>query len=155
MNTAAWTPCSPARSRRRSTRAASIRCPISYSTRQLEVLLINHRERSFPLDSLKVRQAIRYAINVDSISQNVYMGMTTDADTPIPSDSWLYYDQENTFVYNPDKARELLAEDGWVDLDGNGILDKPVEGAEEPSIWCWACGCTRTRTTTCVLKRLT
>ena len=65
---------------------------ISYSTRQLEVLLINHRERSFPLDSLKVRQAIRYAINVDSISQNVYMGMTTDADTPIPSDSWLYYD---------------------------------------------------------------
>ena len=41
-----------------------------------QVLLINHRERSFPLDSLKVRQAIRYAINVDSISQNVYMGMT-------------------------------------------------------------------------------
>lgn len=105
---------------------------ISYSTRQLEVLLINHRERSFPLDSLKVRQAIRYAINVDSISQNVYMGMTTDADTPIPSDSWLYYDQESTFVYNPDKAKELLAEDGWVDLDNNGILDKPVEGAEEP-----------------------
>ena len=52
------------------------------------------------------RQAIRYAINVDSISQNVYMGMTTDADTPIPSDSWLYYDQESTFVYNPDKAKE-------------------------------------------------
>lgn len=105
---------------------------ISYSTRQLEVLMINHRERSFPLDSLKVRQAIRYAVNPDKISQNVYMGMTTDADTPIPSDSWLYYDQESTFVYNPDKARELLAEDGWVDLDGNGILDKPVEGAEEP-----------------------
>ena len=60
------------------------------------------------------------------------MGMTLDADTPIPSDSWLYYDQESTFVYNPDKARELLAAEGWVDLDGNGVLDYPVEGAEEP-----------------------
>lgn len=105
---------------------------IKYSTRQLEVLMINHRTRSFPLDSLKVRQAIRYAINKDLIAQNVYMGMTVDADTPIPSDSWLYYDQESTFVYNPDKAMELLAEDGWSDLDNNGILDKPVEGAEEP-----------------------
>ena len=100
--------------------------------RPLEVLLLNHRERSFPLDSLNVRKAIRYAINIPLISSNVYMGMTLDADTPIPSDSWLYYDQESTFVYNPDKARELLAAEGWVDLDGNGVLDYPVEGAEEP-----------------------
>lgn len=105
---------------------------IPYSTRQLEVLMINHRERSFPLDSLKVRQAIRYAINKDLIAQNVYMGMTVDADTPIPSDSWLYYDQESTFVYNPDKARALLEEDGWTDPDDNGVLNKSVEGAEVP-----------------------
>ena len=97
---------------------------VSYSTRQLECLLMNHG--SFPLDSLKVRQAIQYAINKNLISQNVYMGMTVDADTPIPSDSWLYYDQESTFVYNPDKASELLAEEGWVDMDNDGILDKVV-----------------------------
>ena len=105
---------------------------ISYDTRQLEVLMLNHRERSFPLDSLNVRKAIRYAINIDLIASNVYMGMTRDADTPIPSNSWLYYDQESTFVYNPDKARELLAADGWVDLNEDGVLDLPVEGAEEP-----------------------
>lgn len=97
---------------------------IAYSTRQLELLLLNHKV--FPLDSLKVRQAIRYAINKKLIAQNVYMGMTVDADTPVSSDSWLYYDQESTFVYNPDKARELLAEDGWTDLDGDGTLDKVV-----------------------------
>ena len=97
---------------------------IAYSTRQLEVLLLNHT--AFPLDSPKVRQAIRYAINVNLISQNVYMGMTLDADTPVPSDSWLYYDQESTFVYNPDKARQLLEEDGWIDMDGDGTLDKVV-----------------------------
>lgn len=105
---------------------------ISYDTRQLEVLMLNHRERAFPLDSLNVRKAIRYAINIDLIASNVYMGMTRDANTPIPSNSWLYYDQEITFVYNPDKAKELLAADGWSDLNEDGVLDLPVEGAEEP-----------------------
>ena len=105
---------------------------IAYSTRQLETLLLNHRERSFPLDNLNVRKAIRYAINVEAIARNVYMGMTIDADTPYSSDSWLYLDQESTFVYNPERAKALLAAEGWSDLDGDGILDFPVEGAEEP-----------------------
>ncbi|MBP3541982.1 MAG: ABC transporter substrate-binding protein [Clostridia bacterium] len=97
---------------------------IPYSTRQLEVVLLNHN--AFPLDSPKVRQAIRYALNVNLISQNVYMGMTLDADTPVPSDSWLYYDQESTYVYDPDKARALLEEDGWIDMNEDGTLDKVV-----------------------------
>ncbi len=105
---------------------------IAYSTRQLEVLMLSHRERSFPLDDQRVRLAIRYAIDRDRISQNVYMGMTTRADTPIPSDSWLYYDEASRFTYDPDRARALLAEAGWTDLDGNGTLDFPVEGAEKP-----------------------
>ena len=104
---------------------------IKYSTRQLEVLLLNHRSSSFPLDSLNVRKAIRYAINKDLIAQNVYMGMTMDADTTYASDNWLYYDQESTYVYNPDKARELLAADGWEDLDGNGVLNKVVDGVSK------------------------
>lgn len=113
-------------------RSGNTSLSISYSTRQLEVLLLNHRDRSFPLDNVNARRAVRYAINKDLISQNVYMGMTLDADTPYAADSWLYYDQESTFVYNPDKARELLAAEGWSDLDNNGILDYPVEGADEP-----------------------
>ena len=105
---------------------------IAYDTRQLEVLLMNHRERSFPLDNANVRRAIRYAINVDAIAKNVYMGMTVDADTPIPSNSWLYLDQESSYKYNPEKAKEILEAEGWKELTGDHILDFPVEGAEEP-----------------------
>ena len=105
---------------------------IAYSTRQLEVIMMNHRERSFPLDNPNIRKAIRYAVNVDAIAQNVYMGMTIDSDALYPSDSWLYLDQESTYVYNPDRAREMLAAEGWIDLDGDKILDLPVDGAPEP-----------------------
>ena len=97
---------------------------IPYSTRQMETLIMNHRE--FPLESQKIRLALRYAINTQVISQNAYMGMTSSTNTPIPPDSWLYHDQESAFVFNPARAAELLAEEGWADTDNDGILDKAI-----------------------------
>ncbi len=99
---------------------------IPYTTRQLEVLLMYHGEYSLAMD--KVRQAIRYAIDVDAISSAVYMDMTVDADTPIAIDSWLYYDQESTFAYNPEYAKQLLEEAGWSDSDNDGTLDRVEDG---------------------------
>ena len=99
---------------------------ITYSTRQLETLLLNHGE--FPLESLKVRQAIRAAIDPKLISTNVYMGMTVDANTPTSSASWLYYDEDSAYAYNLEKAKQLLADEGWSDTDGDQILDKVVDG---------------------------
>lgn len=112
-------------------RSGNTSLSITYSTRQLEVLLMNHRDRAFPLDNPNIRKAVRYAINRALISRNVYMGMTRDADTPYASDSWLYYDQESTFVYNPDKAREIIAAEGWADLDSEFPLDHAVEGTTD------------------------
>lgn len=102
---------------------------ITYNTRQLETLLLNHDE--FPLGNLNVRKAIRAAIDSDLISTNVYMGMTVDADTPISSGSWLYYDQESSYKYNLELAQQLLADEGWSDTDGDGILDKVVDDGKK------------------------
>ncbi len=97
---------------------------ITYSTRQMECLLMNHQE--YPLESLAVRQAIRAAIDCKAISNDVYMGLTVDADTPVPSNAWYYLDNEKTFAYNLELARSLLEQEGWSDLDDDGILDKVV-----------------------------
>ena len=102
---------------------------IPFATRQLETLLMNHT--SFPLNNLNIRRAIRYAINKARIADTVYMGMNIDADTPIPANSWLYYDQESAYVYNVDYAKNLLAEEGWADTDNDNILDKVVDGAQK------------------------
>ena len=101
---------------------------ITYRTRQLEVLLMNDHPNSFPLNDIKVRKAIRYAIDLDSIINSVYMGMAQRTDTPLPSGMWLYNDQI-AHEYNPEKAKALLAEAGWVEsLDDDNILDKIVDG---------------------------
>ncbi len=97
-----------------------------YRTRQLETLLMNSNKIAFPLDDEKVRLAVRYAIDVDAICNNVYTGMATRTDTPMPAGTWMYNENAFTYEYNPEKARELLKEAGWEDLDGDGVLDKIV-----------------------------
>ena len=101
---------------------------ITYRTRQLETLQMNFAE--FPLNNENIRKAIRYALNLDSICETVYMGMAQRTDTPLPSGTWMYRDNDSAYVYNPEKAREILAAEGWSDLDGDGVLDK-MEGDQK------------------------
>ncbi len=98
------------------------------STRQLETLLMNFNE--IPLENLNVRRAIRAAVDKAMIINNVYMGTAIDTDTPIPPSSWLYYDQELVYQYDFELAQKLLEEEGWVDSDGDNILDKIIDGKQ-------------------------
>ncbi len=96
---------------------------MDYRTCQLEVLLMNHS--SDRLASINVRKAIRYAVDVDRIARNIYMGMVTRTDTPAIPGSWTYNnDITGMFVTNLDEARRLLALDGWDDSNQDGVLDR-------------------------------
>ena len=85
---------------------------IAYRTRQLETLLLNHNASAYPLNDERIRKAIRYAIDFDAIAYKVYMGTVQRTDTPLPSGTWMYRDNDAAFTYNPDKARQLLETSG-------------------------------------------
>ncbi|MDX2478844.1 MAG: peptide-binding protein [Desulfuromusa sp.] len=72
----------------------------------------------------RVRQALTYAINKQELIDGVLLGYGTVATGPYKPDTWVYNADVPKYPYNPDKARQLLAEAGWQDTDGNGILDK-------------------------------
>ncbi|PLY02673.1 MAG: peptide-binding protein [Desulfuromonas sp.] len=72
----------------------------------------------------RVRQALSYAINKQEIIDGVLLGYGAIATVPYKTDTWTYNPDVPRYDYNPDKARELLAEAGWTDSDGDGILDK-------------------------------
>lgn len=95
---------------------------IPYRTNQLEVLLMNNRKG--PTSDERVRTAIRYALDVDAIANHCYAGTAIRTDTPLPYGTWMYSMNDSYYEYNPDKAKALLAEAGWEDLDGDGFLDK-------------------------------
>ena len=114
---------------------------IDYRTRQLETLLMNMN--SYELEDIRVRYAIRYAIDPDTLSNNAYYGMTSRADMPFPRGTWMYYDpsdddQADYFVYNPEKAKRLLDEAGWIDTNEDGVRDMVRDGKrKELSLRLW------------------
>ncbi len=72
----------------------------------------------------RVRQALTYAINKEEIIEVVLMGLGTICTGPFPPESWAYNPEVKRYEYNPDKAKKLLTQAGWIDRDGDGVLDK-------------------------------
>lgn len=79
------------------------------------------------LDDLAVRQAINYCIDREGYADVVYQGFATPCYGIYPDNlAFGGADGLNLTVdsYDADKAKEILADAGYQDTDGDGILDK-------------------------------
>ena len=65
-----------------------------------------------PFDNAKVRQALNYAVDKKAIIEAVYQGAGTAAKNPLPPTIWSYNDEIQDYPYDPEKAKQLLAEAG-------------------------------------------
>jgi peptide/nickel transport system substrate-binding protein len=72
----------------------------------------------------KVRQALAYAVNKEELIDGVLLGLGKEASGPFKPGTWQYNADVKRYPYDPKKALELLAEAGWRDTDGDGILDR-------------------------------
>jgi len=72
----------------------------------------------------RVRQAFTYAINKQELIDGVVLGLAREATGPYKPGTWAYNPNVKRYPYDPEKARALLAEAGWRDTDGDGVLDK-------------------------------
>ncbi len=72
----------------------------------------------------RVRQAITSAINKDEIIQGALLGMGQVAHGPYKPGTWAYKPDIKDFDYNPERARKLLADAGWREMNSDGILTK-------------------------------
>ena len=66
-----------------------------------------------PFNNLKVRLAINHAINKVEIVERLYQGTGIPAKNPIPPTLWSYDDTIEDYEYNPELAKQLLAETGY------------------------------------------
>ena len=77
------------------------------------------------LMDLNVRQAVNYAIDKQSIVNNLFDGLVKPAKGILPSTVPYVNDENNkSYDYNLDKAKKLLAVSGYSDSDGDGIVEK-------------------------------
>ncbi|MBK7874087.1 MAG: hypothetical protein IPJ74_27290 [Saprospiraceae bacterium] len=80
------------------------------------------------LSDKRVRRALSHAINVDEIIKTVYEGLAER--TAVPINPSAPYADENLkpVLYNPGEAKRLLQEAGWTDSNGDGTVDKQING---------------------------
>ncbi len=72
----------------------------------------------------RVRQAFAYAIDKHELIEGVLLGLGQEATGPYKPGTWAYNPNVRRYPHDPARARALLAEAGWKDTDGDGLLDK-------------------------------
>ncbi|HEY7032241.1 MAG TPA: ABC transporter substrate-binding protein [Thermomicrobiales bacterium] len=84
-----------------------------------------------PLDNVKVRQALNYAVDKQAIVDTILQGAATLSNGPIIGHSWANDPSVLPYPHDPDKAKALLAEAGyadgfsvkfWVPESGSGMI---------------------------------
>jgi len=92
----------------------------------LNLLTFNSKEA--PLDNVRVRQAIAYAIDRESMIRDLVLGQGKIAHSILPEASWAYTPGQ-TYHFDPAMARKLLDDAGFRDPDGDGPqmrFSKPI-----------------------------
>jgi peptide/nickel transport system substrate-binding protein len=66
-----------------------------------------------PFSDLRVRQAATYAVDTAAIAKGIGQGYYLPSNQPFPSSSWANNPDIQGYPYNPEKAKQLLAEAGY------------------------------------------
>jgi peptide/nickel transport system substrate-binding protein len=72
---------------------------------------------------VNVRKALALGFNREQISRDLLFGLTQPAATFWDGSAWVNPDIE-PYPYDPEQAKQLLDEAGWVDSNGDGTRDK-------------------------------
>ncbi|MBM7579758.1 oligopeptide ABC transporter substrate-binding protein [Jeotgalibacillus terrae] len=76
---------------------------------------------------VNLRKAMAHAIDRQSWIDAFFFGYGSPVNGPVPSNHWIAADPEElpTYEYDPEKAKELLAEAGYEDVNGDGFVEDP------------------------------
>jgi len=84
---------------------------------------IGYNLQDWKFKDRRVRQALTHAIDRGRIVKCALMGLGQVAHSPYKPDTYWHNPDVTKFSYDPEKAKKLLAEAGWKDMDGDGILE--------------------------------
>ncbi|MEE8313863.1 MAG: ABC transporter substrate-binding protein [Myxococcota bacterium] len=81
---------------------------------------------------VRVRRALAYFVDKQNIIDKLLRGLAVPVEGSIFVERPEYNQNLPAHVFDPEKGKALLREAGWEDTDGDGILDKEIDGARVP-----------------------
>ncbi|MCC7244712.1 MAG: hypothetical protein IT269_03455 [Saprospiraceae bacterium] len=78
-----------------------------------------------------VRQALAHCINYDYLVNTIQKGLAVRTVSAINPGKPYYAKDITPYDFNLDKAKTLLKDAGWADSNGDGVLDKTINGRRQ------------------------
>lgn len=72
----------------------------------------------------RVRRALAMAMPLESVVNNLYQGTARAMSGPFTPDDWAFNPRVPVIRYDPAGGKRLLASAGWLDANGDGVLEK-------------------------------
>lgn len=72
----------------------------------------------------RVRRAMAMCVPTESIIQDLYHGTARAMSGPFTPDEWAYNPTVPVIRFDPQEAKRMLASMGWLDRNGDGVLEK-------------------------------
>lgn len=95
---------------------------LSYPGRNFSYVGWNYKSPFF--GDKRVRQAMTMLIDREKFKEKLYYNLATLTTGPFFPHSAQHNTDLEPWPYNPERAKKLLAEAGWKDSNGDGVLDK-------------------------------
>ena len=91
---------------------------------------LNNRDAK--LADKRVRRAMAHLVDVNELIKTQFHGLAQRTTGPFHPTKPYYHDELPPIEFSPEKAKALLAEAGWEDTNGDGILEKEINGVNTP-----------------------
>ncbi|WP_300157011.1 peptide-binding protein [Solidesulfovibrio sp.] len=72
---------------------------------------------------VRVRRAFAHAVNKEDVVKGALLGLGLPTIGPYKPGTWMYDEDVKDYAYDPALAKKLLAEAGWQDRNGDGVLE--------------------------------
>ena len=76
------------------------------------------------LSDKRVRRALSMSVPIESLIRDIYHNTARPMTGPFTPEEWAFNPSVQAIRFNLPEATRLLNEAGWVDTDGDGVLDK-------------------------------
>ncbi|MEK5184322.1 oligopeptide ABC transporter substrate-binding protein [Solibacillus sp. FSL R5-0691] len=85
---------------------------------------VNVTDENAKMNDADLRKAVAYAMDIEQVTERFYQGLRSRATSLIPPAFASFHDNSlEGFNYDPEKAKALLDEAGYKDVDGDGIRE--------------------------------
>ena len=95
---------------------------IAFDNRQYDYIAWNLLRA--PFDDREIRRALTLAIDRQALVDTLFKGYARVASSPIPSNIWAHDRTLTPLPYAPAESRRILAQQGFADRDGDGVLER-------------------------------